>query len=212
MNDVIDKDFLGLEKLNEYLKTNFIRLECDSNFRIRTLNYKEKSELNSFMHKIKNDLISDESVRTEKQLIASWKIKGKDIDKMTSNFKRLERLYWRKMNDLGKLISKQGREDLIKELESEIKRIRQKQSVLNFKKTDLLASSYELQYLSNLYKYASYLALERNDTELDTAKDSEKWVKAFTSLDEFDSNVKEEVANEALTLIALVESHAKFQS
>lgn len=209
MNKLLDKDFLGLEKLNEYLKTNYIILSSDSKFRITSLSFAKKEEMTDYINNVKTKLISDPNVRTEKELIKAWKEKGIDIEDITKKFQALERKYWNKMTDLGKLVNTNGRKDLVEELEKEIETIRNKQKELNLKKTDLLVTSYEMQYLSKMYRYASYLALESKVVE----KDKEPyWVKSYGTFDDFVNNIKEDVANEALTLIALVDSHDRFNA
>jgi len=214
MNEILNKDFLGLEKLHEYLKNSYIVLECNSDMRITGLSFSQKEDMTEYLSGVKTRLISNPDVRTEKELITSWKEKGVDIEKMTEKFKTLERKYWKKMKELGKLISKDGRKDLIEELEVEILIIRDKQKVLSFKKTDALLTSFETQFISKMYRYASYLSLQKKivESDLEGNEKSIRWIKAFTNYEEFLSDVKEEEANEALTLIALVDSHDRFNS
>jgi len=204
MNDILNKDFLGLERLNEYLKTNYIVLQTNKHYRVSSLTFGQKEEMVEFLCKIKSKLISDKTVRTEKELIESWTEKGIDIERMTKNFQRLERLYWKKMYELGALVTNDGRKDLVEELEKELAKIREKQKEISFKKTDLLSTSYECQYITNLYKYASYLSLQ-TDVE-------GEWKRAYDTYEQYLQEVDGEIATEALTLIALVDSHARFNS
>ena len=214
MNNILDKDFLGLEKLHEYLKTNYIILECNKDLRVTGLSLAQKEELAEYLSTVKTKLISDPNVRTEEELIKAWKEKGVDIDKLTHKFKLLERKYWNKMKELGKLINENGRKDLIEDLEKEIKEIRNEQKKISFEKTDKLSTSFETQYAAKMYRYASFLALQSKIVELDSEGKvkSEKWVRAFRTYEDFLNNIKESEANEALTLIALVDSNDRFNS
>ena len=200
--EILDKDFLGLEKLQEYLKNNSIQLESDKDLSVVPLTFEQKQELSQFINKVKTDLIADTSIKTEAQLIELWKSKGIDIEKMVKDFQGLERKYWAKLKELGRLIKANGRKDLVESLEKEVNEIRDKQLIINMKKTGLLSSSYELQVSEKMYRYGSYLALRR--------KKNKKIEQAYKSYEEFIKNVDEEAANEALILVALVNSYDRF--
>jgi len=167
-----------LSKIEELIKDNKISFEYeDKKYRVRLLNLKEKEELDMLRRKKFGQLLKDKDILLEKDLITQYKDRGINVDELDEQYKKLHAEEMNLQITLGDLIAKNEPLSILKINEDQIKEIRNKKQILMIQKNLLLTYCLENQLLAYVAQVITYLSLEE-------LKEN-SWVKAFNSLDEF---------------------------
>ena len=162
------------DEMKDVLKNNKKVFELNGKFyRVRKPIYAEQCIINDYRMKKYAEFISKPHMKFREELIAIYKTKGKDIEKMQDEIQSLQNEIHRLQL---RLATSQDPKD-VKQLSSEIMSIRQKQYLLNRQKAELLSYSIEDQLALEINSFTTYLILE-------TQKD-DKWVRVFGKYEDF---------------------------
>lgn len=198
-------EMLKMSELEKKVFDNKIEfIYKEDTYRVRHLNLLEAEELKKVMAAKTVELLEDKNVRREEELIALWKEKGIDIDKLTEEFNEGYKAYNKALYELGKCVSEQATEKELSIYEKRCEELRAKVEGIQLKKSELLSASYESQALELMYKYMIYFGLEK--------KEGDKFIKPYKSYEDMLISMDSELLYKALLHTMMVESHESFKS
>ena len=188
-----------LNKVEELIKNNKIEFDYkEKKYRVRLLNLAEKEEFDVLRRRKFGQLIKDKDILLEKDLIAQYKERGVNIDEIDEQIKRLESEESNLHLQLGESISKNEVDTILSAYKDSLLEIRSKKQVLKTQRILLLESSLEnaiYNYVSQVLTYLSFEILENN-----------KWKRAFTKLEDFQTYSEEELIMKAAQYSVLLQS------
>ena len=173
VSQTINKDFI-----EDITRDNKMEFTHDAiKYRVAKPNYNQKQEIYRERVKKFTELLKDSAYSLEKDLKKHYLTRDIDIDAMTNRLKGLEEKKTTLQYKLGELLKNDGSEKDGESLKKEIEDIQREQQAIVIEKQTLLEYSIENQVVIYMYNYMTYLITEKQV--------GEKWVKAFSSFDEF---------------------------
>ena len=133
--------------------------------------------------------MKDKDVLLEKDLIIQYKERGINIDELDDQIKKLNAEELDLQVKLGEAISKNEGEAILKTYKEQIEELRSKKQIILTQKNLLLAFSLENALLNFVAQIITYLSLD--------VLEDEKWIRAFNSLEAFQTYEGEELINKA---------------
>jgi hypothetical protein len=179
-----------LGRVEELIKDNTIAFEHDGKrYRIRLLNLTEKEELDLLRRKKFGQLIKDPDILLEKDLIATYKERGINIDEIDEQIKKIDSEDLGLQMKLGESISKNEGDVIFKTYKEQIQELIVLRQVLRAQKILLLEFSLENSLLTYVAQIITYLSL-------DEYKDG-VWNRMFKSLEDFQNYKDESLINKS---------------
>lgn len=179
-----------LSKIEELIKDNKITFEYkDKQYRVRLLNLAEKEELDTLRRKKFGQLMKDTDIFFEKDLIIQYKERGVNIDELDEQIKKIDAEELDIQLKLGEAISKNEGETILGAYKDQIIELRMKKQIIHTQKNLLLEFSLENSLLNYVAQIITYLSLEKFEND--------KWQRAFTTLEEFQTYEDEQLINKA---------------
>lgn len=191
LNEVQD-----LDKLANMIKDNKIEFTIDGKeYRIKLLSQKDKDELDILKRKQFGKLIQDKDILFEKELIKKYQEKGINIEEINEEILKINAEIKSKRLKLGEALEIQSGDSVLNTYKSEIQELLSRIYLLTIRKTDLLSFSFEQALESYIIKVMSFLALE--------IKKDGRYVRAFTTVDEYLNSNEELIKNSIAYTMAL---------
>jgi len=176
INQSLDEDFI-----EDVVKNNICEFTYkEIRYRVIKPNYQQKQDIYKERVKKFTSLLKDKDYSLEKDLKQTYLSRDIDIDSMTKNIKNLENKKIDLQIKLGSLLKKEASDDDCSILKKEIEDIVQEQRAIAYEKQNLLEFSIENQIILHIYNYMTYIVTEKLV--------GDKWVKAFSSFEEFMSS------------------------
>ena len=169
----INKDFI--EDITRDNKMEFTHENIK--YRIAKPTYNQKQEIYRERVKKFTELLKDQAYSLEKDLKKHYLTRDINIDEMTNNLKGLEEKKGNLQYKLGELLKSDGSESDGESIKKEIETVMKEQQAIVVEKQSLLEFSIENQVVIYMYNYMTYLITEKCV--------GEKWVKAFSSFEQF---------------------------
>lgn len=161
-------------RLEEIIKDNMIEFKVlEDTYRVRKPDFNERQEMDTARRKKYLEFIKDETYLFRKQWVEQYKKKDIDIDAMENKVRTLDG----EIKDTLLRLAKSQEPKDIAQLKDQVLKLREEQFNISMEVTDLLSHSIENQLLVYINSYTTYLVLEK--------KVEEKWVRAYSSYDEF---------------------------
>jgi len=194
-----------LEKIQEAIKKDSIEASVldnkvefvhdDITYRVSKPTYKQKQEAYKFRVKKFNELMSDKSVKFEKDIVLMYKEKGIDLNELTTQTTQLETDKHNLQLKLGEALASKASVEDLEEYKKAIQDILDRQIGLMYEKLNFTQFSLESQLNNYMYTVFTMLITEK--------KDGEKWVRVWNTLDEFE-NSDEALINAIATYSTLI--------
>lgn len=162
------------------------------NYRVRKPTPNERTEANEMRIKKYLELLKDDTYVTKEELIELYKNKKIDISKMERELLELQG----KENVVLLKLAKLKEQKDIENLKSEIMLIREKQTTISTRKSDLLQYSMENMLFEYVNSYFCYLLLEK--------KNGDKWERVFKSYEDFMNNDNDELFTRSIYFLSLL--------
>jgi gas vesicle protein len=170
------KEMDELTNMENLIKDNVIKFKFeDINYKIRKPSPQEKRETNEKRMKKYVELLKDDKYMLKEQWIEVYKKKGINIREMDEKLIKLQNEYEKLYLQLAK-VNNENKEE-IERLKNEIVNIKEQQTEISFRKSELLQYSLEDVLEEYVQTYLGFLLLEK--------KDGDKYIRAFESYDNF---------------------------
>ncbi len=168
------KEMEDLTEMEELIKDNIIKFKFENvDYRIRKPSPQEKREANKKRMDKYVELLKDDKYMLKNQWIEVYKKKGVNIREIDEELIKLQNEHEKLLLTLAKVENKEE----IDKLKKDIADIREKQTEVSYKKSELLEYSLENVLEEHVQTYLSYLSLEK--------KKGDKYIKAFETYDNF---------------------------
>ncbi len=168
------KELNDLNNTEVLIKDNKIAFEVKKEeYRICKPNYKQKNDLIKARSKKYIEFLKDDIFLLREQLVAIYKEKGIDLDKINIEVKQIHN----NIEKLQVILAPEKDKNSRNRIKKEIEKLFREQAELIEKKSDYLALCLETELLEFDNLYTIFLILEK--------KVEDKWVDAFDDYDKF---------------------------
>jgi hypothetical protein len=195
-------ELLNLSEMEDLVKSNEKIFDIDGqSYRVRKPNFKEKQEVYRRRIEKFTELIKNPAYMLEKDLIATYRTRGIDMDKIDGDFQSKVARRDELMLKLGEAIKNQTPEFEWQIYRKEIEELNAEIQNISINKTSLLEFSVENQVLVTMFNYVTFLVTEK--------KIGDSWVKVWNNYTEYEndsSNVPSRAAYYA-TMIANINEY-----
>ncbi|KKM96145.1 hypothetical protein LCGC14_1181050 [marine sediment metagenome] len=168
------KEIEDIAEMENLIKDNVIAFKFEEiNYRIRKPSPQEKRDINDKRRIKYLELLKDDKYMLKEQWIEVYKKKGVNIREIDEKLIALQNKHEILLLQLATVDSKGAVEDL----KNDIIDIKEQQTAISFRKSELLQYSLEDVLDEYLRTYSAYLVLEKEEKK--------EWIKAFKAYEDF---------------------------
>ncbi len=188
-----------LNVVAEMIKHNVIEFKINNQeYRVRLLELPDHEILNDLKTKKLMSLLQEKDNQghfvylKEQDLIALYKERGIDVNKVIEEIKKIDIQLNEKQLAAGKAVAHNQSEAVIKEYDTQIKNLLKERGILILQKTDYLEFSLENQLLNYVAGVVTYLTTEKK-------LENGTWERVWKDYDEFKNSKEKDLVNKAGT-------------